>query len=167
MNRFVRLVKLVKPDRAAPVWLEGTRRFRLLLGGFGLTLAQSWSSARGERPMHFTALVLQVSPDPATAQKMALAVLALFPIIMLVGMAIVIVPFWFICKKAGLSPWLSFLNVIPLGILILLYIVAFAEWKVVPAPFEAQGPYPPFPPYPPAYPPSIPPTFPPSSPPRG
>ena len=44
------------------------------------------------------------------------------------------IPFWFICKKAGFSPWLSLLDIIPLGNLVLLYVLAFAEWKVVPAP---------------------------------
>ena len=49
-------------------------------------------------------------------------------------MAIVILPFWFICKKAGFSPWLALLNIIPFGNLILIYVLAFAEWKVVPVP---------------------------------
>ncbi len=45
------------------------------------------------------------------------------------------IPFWFICKKAGFSPLLSLLNFVPfgLGTLILVYLLAFAEWKVVPA----------------------------------
>jgi hypothetical protein len=48
---------------------------------------------------------------------------------------IVVTPFWFICKKAGFAPGLSFLNLIPLpfGTLILVYILAFANWRVVPA----------------------------------
>ena len=61
------------------------------------------------------------------------AVLPLVGIITLVALVIFIVPFWFICKKAGFSPWLSLLNLIPLGNLILLYILAFAEWKTAPA----------------------------------
>ena len=56
------------------------------------------------------------------------------PLIILIVLAIIIVPFWFICKKAGFSPWLSLLNLVPLGGLILIYVLAFAEWKVVPAP---------------------------------
>ena len=64
-------------------------------------------------------------------------------------MAIVIIPFWFILKKAGFSPWLSFINVVPFGTLILLYVLAFAEWKVIPAPQLAWPPYPPQPPLPP------------------
>ena len=99
------------------------------------------------------ALFLQQNQiDPAEAQKIALAVLAIFPILFVVGLAIVIVPFWFICKKAGFSPWLSMLNIVPLGGVILWYVLAFADWKVIPVAqpgFAPPSPYPPQPPYPP------------------
>jgi hypothetical protein len=39
-----------------------------------------------------------------------------------------VVPFWFICKKAGMSPWLSLIALIPLGVLILSFVLAFGEW---------------------------------------
>lgn len=90
--------------------------------------------------------LMQSQPDPAQVQKMAMAVLALMPLFILVGLAIVIVPFWFICKKAGFSSWLSLLNIIPLGGLILMYVLAFSEWKVVPAPQLGWPPMPPAPP---------------------
>jgi hypothetical protein len=53
-----------------------------------------------------------------------------------------VIPFWFICKKAGFSPWLTLLNIVPfgLGTLVLVYLLAFAEWKPMPAP---TAPYPP------------------------
>lgn len=38
-------------------------------------------------------------------------------------------PLWFICKKAGFSPWLTLLNCIPFGNTVLLYLLAFADWK--------------------------------------
>ncbi|HWG19125.1 MAG TPA: hypothetical protein VG225_01260 [Terracidiphilus sp.] len=38
-------------------------------------------------------------------------------------------PLWFICKKAGFSPWITLLNCIPLGNTVLLYLLAFADWK--------------------------------------
>lgn len=91
------------------------------------------------------ALLLQTTPDTSAIQHMALAVMAILPFIALLFLAIVILPFWFICKKAGFSPWLALLNVIPFGGLILVYVLAFAEWKVVPVP---QGYLPPQPPYP-------------------
>jgi uncharacterized membrane protein YhaH (DUF805 family) len=102
--------------------------------------------------MQYLAFFMQSEPDPALVQHVVMVMLALIPIIILVSIAIVMVPCWFILKKAGFSPWLALLCIIPtLGTLILLYVLAFAEWKVVPAPPPAwqQPPYPPRPPYPP------------------
>ena len=42
-----------------------------------------------------------------------------------------VLPFWFICKKAGLSPWLSLLFIIPFGALVLPFILAFVDWPVL------------------------------------
>jgi hypothetical protein len=97
--------------------------------------------------MHFAMMLLQNQPDAADVQKIMMAFLAIMPIFIIVGLAIVIIPVWFICKKAGFSPWLSLLCAVPLGNLILLYVLAFSEWKVVPA-MPAAWP-PPQPPYPP------------------
>lgn len=89
--------------------------------------------------------------DQAQVQHMVMAIMAILPILILIGLALIIVPTWFICKKAGFSPWLSMLCLFPtLGLLILLYVLAFADWKVVPAPQMAwTPPYPPQPPAPP------------------
>jgi hypothetical protein len=77
----------------------------------------------------------------------------------LVFVAIMIVPLWQICKKAGFSPWLSLLVLVPFGALILLYVLAFAQWRVAPLPQYGVS-YPPgsYPPavYPPAAPPANP-----------
>jgi hypothetical protein len=103
--------------------------------------------------MHSVALLLQSPFDPEMVKHIAAIVLTIIPIIMLVVIAIVMVPFWFILKKAGFSPWISLVCILPsLGSLILLYVLAFAEWKVVPAPqgyWPPQPPYPPQPPFPP------------------
>jgi hypothetical protein len=96
--------------------------------------------------MNELALILQDAPDPEATQHTAMAILAIFPLIILVALAILIVPFWFICKKAGFSPWLSLLNIVPAGTLILLYVLAFSEWKVMPAPQAYWQPQPPIPP---------------------
>jgi ABC-type transport system involved in cytochrome c biogenesis permease subunit len=95
----------------------------------------------GAVSMHSLALLLQ-QPNQAAAAQAMMAMMTIFPIIMLVCLAVVIIPTWFICKKAGFSPWLSLLNIVPLGSLILLYVLAFAEWKTVPAPAQAAY-YPP------------------------
>ena len=90
--------------------------------------------------------------DPQQIHGLIAAVLGVYLIFMVVILAVLIIPFWFILKKAGFSPWLSLINIVPFGTLILLYILAFAEWKVIPAPqfaFPPQSPYPPNPPFPP------------------
>ena len=95
------------------------------------------------------AFLLQQGPSADDIQHMVVAMMAILPLIILICLAIIIIPFWFICKKAGFSPWLSLLNVVPLGNLILIYVLAFAQWKVVPVPQLAYPPpYPPQPPYP-------------------
>ena len=103
--------------------------------------------------MHFVAFLLQENqPSPEQIQHLAVAMMAIIPFLILIGIAIVMIPCWFILKKAGFTPWLCLLCLIPtLGVLVLLYVLAFAEWKVVPAPQAGYPPYPqpPPPPYPP------------------
>lgn len=50
-------------------------------------------------------------------------------LIFLVFIPIVIIPYWMIFKKAGFAPALSILIGIPLVNLIVLYYVAFSDWK--------------------------------------
>jgi type II secretory pathway component PulF len=100
------------------------------------------------------ALFLQQSgPSAEEIQKFIVPFMAFLSFFMLVGIAIVMIPCWFILKKAGQSPWLSLLCLLPtLGTLILLYILAFSEWRVAPpvqAGWMPQPPFPPQPPYPP------------------
>ncbi len=99
--------------------------------------------------MHNLAFFLQETMDQTQAQHIAMAMMAILPVIFLVCTLIVVLPCWFICKKAGFSPWLSLINLVPMGSLVLLYILAFAEWKVVPAPVAGWTPQPPYPPQPP------------------
>jgi hypothetical protein len=47
---------------------------------------------------------------------------------------ILVIPYWKIFSKAGFSAWLSLLILFPLVNLIVLYIVAFSEWKTIPKP---------------------------------
>ncbi len=46
----------------------------------------------------------------------------------LIGIIIVIIPFWRICDRVGLSPWLSLLLLVPLANIIFVYYVAFGDW---------------------------------------
>jgi len=57
----------------------------------------------------------------------------------------VVLPFWMIFKKAGFPPWISILVGIPFVGIIVLYVVAFSEWKVIPVLADA-GTVPPYPP---------------------
>ena len=104
--------------------------------------------------MHWFAMLLlqENQPSPEMIQHMVVAMMAIIPFLILIGIAVVMVPCWFILKKAGFSPWLSLLCIVPsLGTLVLLYILAFAEWKVLPAPQAAYPPAYPPPPQPPPY----------------
>lgn len=103
--------------------------------------------------MRWTALLalqLQRQPDPAMAFRFIAILLCFYALLLLIGLTAIVIPCWFICKKAGFSPWLAFLNLVfPLGTVILLYVLAFADWKVIPAPqLQWIPPYPP-PPQPP------------------
>jgi ABC-type transport system involved in cytochrome c biogenesis permease subunit len=82
---------------------------------------------------------MQSQPVDPQVLHAAMALIALMPVFALIGAAIVIVPSWFIWKKAGFSPWFSLLTVLPLVNLIMLYVLAFSEWKVAPV---GQQPYP-------------------------
>lgn len=100
--------------------------------------------------MHYLAFLMDSQPDSAQVMQVLTAMAAGFFVFLVILIALVMVPCWFICKKAGFSPWLALLCLFPsLGTLVLLYVLAFAEWKVVPAPEMGmtQPPYPP--PYPP------------------
>jgi hypothetical protein len=46
---------------------------------------------------------------------------------------VVLPPYWMIFKKAGFSPWLSLLTLVPLAKYIVLWAVGFSEWKPRPA----------------------------------
>jgi Zn-dependent protease with chaperone function len=82
------------------------------------------------------------APDPQ-AQAMALAMLPFIGIGVLVIWAIVIIPFWQIFKKAGMAAPLSLLMLLPFVNLVMLYVLAFSRWKVVPAPDFGAGYLPP------------------------
>ena len=45
---------------------------------------------------------------------------------------VVLVPFWQIWKKAGFSPLFSLLMMVPVVGIVMLYVLAFTKWKVIP-----------------------------------
>jgi hypothetical protein len=76
--------------------------------------------------------------DQSQAHAFA-AMLAFMPMFILVCLAIIVIPYWFIWKKAGFSPWLSLLMFLPFINIIALYVLAFSQWKVVPIAQPAFG----------------------------
>lgn len=51
-----------------------------------------------------------------------------WPLMLLVYTALIIVPFWFIFRKAGYPPWLGLLMIVPVVNLAMLYFLAFSNW---------------------------------------
>jgi hypothetical protein len=95
--------------------------------------------------------------DPYQQQHIGAAVAGMMGMLVFVGLlfaAFAIFCFWRIFTKAGLAGPLSLLVLIPgIGSLVVLCILAFARWNVVPAPPQ-YGTLPPN--YPPPYPPEPP-----------
>ena len=50
------------------------------------------------------------------------------PFWMLLIAAVVVLPFWRICTKAGYSGWLSLLVLIPVINVVFVYFLGFSEW---------------------------------------
>lgn len=50
------------------------------------------------------------------------------PLMMLLFASLIVIPFWSIFRKAGYSPWLSLLMVVPVVNLGMLYFLAFSNW---------------------------------------
>ena len=61
-------------------------------------------------------------------QDMPMSMWPFGAVMWLIVAAVIIIPFWFIYEKAGYSKWLSFLMVVPLVNLVMLYFLAFSNW---------------------------------------
>ena len=60
-----------------------------------------------------------------------LAPLLLLVVIIPVTAVLTVLPFWFICKKAGFHGALSFLMLVPIANTILPFFLAFADWPAL------------------------------------
>lgn len=96
--------------------------------------------------------------DPQQSQQFGAAMagmMGLFFLVWLVVIAFAVFCFWRIFTKAGMAGPLSLLLIVPaVGPIIVVCILAFGDWKVVPR--TNAGYIPPYPP--PSYPPAPPPT---------
>jgi hypothetical protein len=81
--------------------------------------------------------------DQNQLQGLQAILLILIPIFSILYIAVQVVPYWFIWKKAGFSPWFSLLMFVPLLNLVMLYVLAFSQWKVVPIAQPLPANYPP------------------------
>lgn len=45
--------------------------------------------------------------------------------------ALIVIPFWQICRKAGYSGFWSLLMLVPLANIIFVYVLAFANWPAL------------------------------------
>ena len=94
--------------------------------------------------------------DPDQAQHLSAAIAGMMGFFIFIGLLItaaIIFLFWRALTKAGLAGPLALLVLVPgIGFFIPLCVLAFSDWKVVPAPqlYPGLQPYPPPPPnYPP------------------
>ncbi len=98
--------------------------------------------------MSMLALLQDPNIDSNQVAKIMAFAGPLIGLFVLIYIALTVLPLWFAFKKAGLSPALALIALIPnLGLIVCLFILAFAKWKVIPAPEYGTG-YPPQPGYP-------------------
>ena len=67
--------------------------------------------------------IVQVDQGAAIA-----AIISAVFVFILIGAALVFWPTIRILKRLGLSPWMSLLLIVPIGNLLLLWIVAYSDW---------------------------------------
>jgi heme/copper-type cytochrome/quinol oxidase subunit 2 len=94
--------------------------------------------------------------DPDQINHLSGVIAGMMGMFMLMGLVIIsflVFLFWRVLAKAGLSAPLSLLVLLwPIGPLIVLCILAFSDWRVIPFP-PTYGGLQPYPPPPPNYPP--------------
>ena len=75
---------------------------------------------------------MNCSPGPCGVPTVFMVVFCTFVMISALAMAILmVVAWWKICRKAGLSGWLALLMFVPVVSIALPLIVAFVDWPVL------------------------------------
>jgi len=64
------------------------------------------------------------------AVSIVLLILMIILFFSIINALLIIIPFWRIFSKTGLSGWLSILCIIPIAHIIVLFYLAFAEWPI-------------------------------------
>ena len=57
-------------------------------------------------------------------------------IVPILGLIVILIPFWKITSKAGFPGWLSLLSIFPLINIVFLFFLAFAQWPALTAKTE-------------------------------
>ena len=71
-----------------------------------------------------------MAADALSAWVVLLPIL-IFVVVIPAASVLVVLPFWFICRKAGFPGALSLLMLVPVANIVLPFFLAFAEWPVL------------------------------------
>ena len=70
---------------------------------------------------------MQAGPDPAQIQHLMAVMAPMMLLFGIIGVALYIIPFWFIFKKSGMGAPLSLLMILPIVNIVMLYVLAFSK----------------------------------------
>jgi len=89
------------------------------------TYSYSSSSGGGEAAAGIIAFVLSIW----AAMGVFMIVIYIFALLLVVGMIVLRIYLkWKILERTGMSPWLALLSIIPIGSLIVEFLLAFNDW---------------------------------------
>ncbi len=60
-----------------------------------------------------------------------IVIMGIFAMGFLATVLLAVIPYWMICKKAGFPPAMSLLMLVPIGNIVLLFYLAFADWPAL------------------------------------
>ena len=60
-----------------------------------------------------------------------IVIMGIFMVGFLATVLLAVIPYWMICKKAGFPPAMSLLMLVPIGNIVLLFYLAFADWPAL------------------------------------
>ena len=74
---------------------------------------------------------MQAQPFTGLGPTEVIIILAIFGFVFVLALALTVLPFWMICKKAGFPGWYSLATLIPVLNILLLFFLAFADWPAL------------------------------------
>ena len=131
LNYFVyNFIQIRRTLRMTPAMAAGVTDHLWSVDG----LLESWGSDERSagRAAYFATTTAPVRLTEVYMEGLLQPTHLFFLFLILLMIAFYLIPFWQICKKAGFSPWLSLLILVPLLNVLALYYIAFARWPNVP-----------------------------------